>query len=250
MSGRRDSAVHAPRHLEAVGSGPEHRPSIASVAIWPWVEAARRHELAIEHVASHAHVEVAALRDPGARFSQVVANRIVEFVAQRVGSGASMAATLTVEAGHLGLLEVMARTAPTVGDAMALGCQFFSLLHADVRLAHEIRADGAHVMRIVSPPNYPIHPGFYEFTFGAWIVALRRESDHATFAPSEVWFRHRAPADRSVFDEVLGSSVRFDMPEYHMVLDRAFAALPLARRNATVHADAVKAAGELLRSRD
>jgi hypothetical protein len=208
---------------------------------------AKKHEIPIERIAALAQVAIAELRDPGKRFPQVVANRLAELLYQRVGGSAAMEAAQLVEPGHFALVELLARTSPTVREGMGLTCKFFPLLHDDMRLEHEVRPDGAALLRIVSPPRYPVHHGYIELIFAIVMLGIRRETKQQGVAPLEVWFKHRAPVDRSAFEPVLGPGVRFDMPENRWLLGRQVASLRLARENSIVHRDAIRAAADLMR---
>jgi hypothetical protein len=247
---RRDALSKAVARLEIVRpprTGVE-REAIASIALWPWVALVCKHDLSIERLAELAHVSVAELRDPGRRFSQAIANQVAELAYQKAGGGAAMEAALTVEAGHFALLEILARTSPSVSAAIALICQFFPLIHDDVRLVHETRPDGVQRLQFVSPSSYVVHHGYVELMFAVLTLGMRRETEQPAVEPGEVWFEHRAPVDHRRFETVFGPRVRFDMPENHMLFDAHVAALPLARKNSDVHAAAVRAASDLLRS--
>jgi Arabinose-binding domain of AraC transcription regulator, N-term len=225
----------------------ERHETVASFALWPWVVLSGKRDLSIERLAQLADVSVAELRDPGARFSQVIANRVAELAFQSAGSGAAMEAALTVEPGHFALIELLARTAPNVSEAMKLVCRFFPLIQDDVTLEYEARPDKALRMKLV-PPEYAVHHGYIELTFAVLLLAIRRETERPEAQPLEVWFAHRAPVDRRSFETVFGPNVRFDMPEHHMSLHRKVAMLPLARKNSDVNQAAIRAASDLLRS--
>jgi hypothetical protein len=212
------------------------------------VELARRHGLPIEQLAELAGVRVADLRDPGVRFTQPAANRIADLVCERVGPDAGIKAAEMVEAGHFALFELLARTAPNVGHALAEGSRFFSLIHADVRCVHRVEPDGSHQVRLVLAPDLALHHGFTELTFAIWITSIRRETEQPTVEPCEVWFRHPAPADRAAYDRILGPHIEFGMPEDQIRFPAAVASLPLTRKNPTVHAAALQAARDFLRT--
>lgn len=247
---RRDALGKGVARLEVVRPLPDgtRHETIASIALWPWVALASKHDLSIDRVAQLAQVSVAELRDPGGRFSQVIANRVAELAYQKAGSGAAMEAALTVQAGHFALLELLARTSPCVSAAIALISRFFPLIHDDVNLLHETRPDGVQRLQFVSPASYVVHQGYVELMFAVLMLAMRRETEQPGVEALEVWFEHRAPVDRRAFETVFGPHVRFDMPEHHMLFDPKVAALPLARKNSAVHAAAVRAARDLLRS--
>jgi len=95
-----------------------------------------------------------------------------------------------------------------------------------------------------------IHHGFFEFAFGSWLVSLRRETAQPEIMPADVWFGHRAPTDRRLFDGLYGPGLRFSMPENRMSFAREVAAISLARKNSAVHAAAVRAAKDIVRRQD
>jgi hypothetical protein len=247
---RRDALGKGVARLEVVRPLPDgkSREPITSIALWPWVALACKHDLSMDRLAQLAQVSVAELRDPGRRFSQVVANRVAELAYQKAGGGAAMEAALLVEAGHFALIELLARTSPDVSEAIALISQFFPLIHDDVNLLHEKRPGGVQRLQFVSPSSYVVHHGYVELMFAVFMLAVRRETEQPAIEALEVWFEHRAPVDRRSFETVFGPRVRFDMPENHMLFDAKVAALPLARKNSDVHEAAIRAASDLLRS--
>jgi hypothetical protein len=218
----------------------------ASFALWPFAQLARRNQMPIEQFCKLAGVQVPSLRDPDVRFSQAVANRVAELAYTHFGPQAAMAAALTVEAGQFNLLELLARTAPTVAGGLQQGCRFFPLVHDGGRLTHEIAENGTHALRWRPPAGYDVHHGYVELTFGVALRGLRRETGKELLAPTVVWFTHPAPADTSLHAQVLCEAVRFEMPYDQMVFDDHTAALPLTRKNTAVHAAATEIATDLL----
>jgi hypothetical protein len=234
--------------LRDAGGAVEHKRTLASLGLWPWVELARANGVPVEQLAELAGLRVADLRDPGVRFTQAAANRVAELVCERVGWDAGIKAAETVEAGHFALIELLARTAPNAGQAVVQGCRFFSLLHSEVRCVHRAEPDGNHLLRLVVPPGLVVHHGFVELTFAVWMISIRRETEQAALEPLEVCFRHVAPRDRTAYDRILGPRVKFGMPEDSMRFSAAFASLPLTRKNPTVHAAALQAAKDFVRT--
>ncbi|HKU39075.1 MAG TPA: AraC family transcriptional regulator ligand-binding domain-containing protein [Polyangiales bacterium] len=221
---------------------------IASLALWPFVELARRHGLEVDELAELAGMRVTDLRDPGMRCAQPEANRLADLVCARAGEDCGIRAAETLEAGHFALFELLARTAPTVGQALAQAGRFFSLIHSEVRLAYRVEPDATHIIRTVVPDGLAIHDAYGQLAFAAFTINLRRETEHADMAPLDVWFRQVEPRDRSSFERVLGKQLRFGMPEDRMRFSPETAALPLTRKNPTVHAAAVQAATDFLRT--
>jgi hypothetical protein len=220
----------------------------ASCGLWPWVELTRRHNVDIERLCAFAGMKLSRLRQPFARWSQASCNRAAQFVCDEFGADAAMAAALTVEAGHFQLLELLIRTAPTVGDGLRVGCLFFPLLHSGGRLLHERSASGVHAVTWHPPKTYPVHRAYVELTFGITSLGIRREANRPAASAAEVSFRHCAPANTALYRQVLGVLPRFEMDEDRIVFDRSVARLRMARGNADVHAQALAVAEELIES--
>jgi hypothetical protein len=244
--GRRPSRLHPAPHLEVVGvSSSSGQRVVTGVGLWPWLKLAGRNGVPLERLAGQLGVSVAELRDPDGRFEHDVPYQLAELVCQHVGPHAGLAAALDIEAGQFALLELLARTAPSVGDAIAQGCRFFSLIFTPGGLDYEVLGDGAYVMRFTPPMDEAIHFGYIELLFGVWLVCIRREAGRPALLPREVWFCHRAPAMRELHDRVFGR-VKFDMSEDRMVFDRSVVELALSRPNSEVHAAAVHSATALV----
>lgn len=232
-----------PKTLHAVD-----RATTASCGLWPWTELARRQELDLDGFCARQGIDLAQVRQPFARWSQRASNSLAEFVCDRLGSDAAMAAALTVEAGHFQLLELLVRTAPTVGDGLRLGCMFFPLLHNGGKLRHEQLANGAHAVTWMPPQEFLVHSAFVELTFGVTVLGIRREARNRRASASEVSLCRAAPEQTTSYERVLGCLPRFGMHEDRIVFDRRVAALSMARSNAEVHENALTLADELIGS--
>lgn len=242
--GRRQSAARAEK-LEVVAPAVPGRQVMAGVGLWPWVELAGRHGLPLPELAQLAGVSQSELRDLDRRFDQSVANRLAEIVCHQVGPDAGLAAALTAEGGQFALIEVLARTAPTIGLGLVQVSRFFSLIHTESGLEYVSLPKGGGVLRMRLPTDYEVHHGLVDLVFGACLVTIRRESQQPSLQPVEVWLRHRAPADCSLYEQVFGV-VRFEMNDDRMLLSRETVELRTKRPNAAVHAAAVVGAKKLI----
>jgi hypothetical protein len=221
----------------------------ASFGLWPWVQLAVNKGESVERFCKLAGIAESALRDPGVRFSQPVTNRVAELAYRRYGSGAAMDAGLLVEAGQFHLLELIARSAPSVQKGIEYGCIFFPLLHDGGHLHYEPLADGRVALRWEPPQSYVVHYGYIELTFAIALLGIRRETAQPDANPDEVWFRHagpEGPEHRALHARVLGVQPRFGMPEDHVIFGAAMAALRLTRENAAVHRAASEAGAAAL----
>ena len=226
------------------------RATTASCGLWPWAELARRQGLDFEGYCAQQAIDLTELRQPFARWSQRICNSVAQFACERLGNDAAMAAALTVEAGHFQLLELLIRTAPTVGDGLRLGCMFFPLLHDGGKLVHERLASGAHAVTWLPPGDYPVHHAFVELTFGVTVLGIRREARCRTAAAAEVTLQQPQPEKTAAYERVLGRLPEFAMTEARIVFDRRVAALSMARSNAEVHENARMLAHELIGAED
>jgi hypothetical protein len=244
-AGRDTSTISAGRADRDSEEGLERR-TTASFGLWPWAELARHHGMTIAHFCELAGIEPSALRNLDVRFTQAVANRVTALAFEHFGCEAAMAAGMLVEAGQFNLLELIARTAPTVADGMEEGCRFFPLLHDGGKLVHEIATSGEHMIVWRAPDGYEVHHGLVELTFAVSVRGMRRETGVETFHPTAVWFTHAAPSQHALHEQLFGCPVQFGMPQDRLVVSAESAALPLARKNPEVHAAAADVANELL----
>jgi hypothetical protein len=225
--------------------GPIER-TTASFGLWPWVQLAVSRGMSVREFCQLAGVAESALRDLCVRFSQPVSNRVAQLAYTQFGSGAAVEAALRVEAGHFYLLELIARTAPTVRAGLAIGCRFFPLLHHGGHVFDEPLSGGRVAMRWEPPQSYPVHHGYVELMYAVALLGIRRETARPDATPDELWFRHDAPDDCALHARVLGVEPRFGMPEDRMVFGAELAALPLTRQNGEVHRAAAREGAALL----
>jgi len=200
----------------------------------------------MERLRSAAGIELSQLRQPFVRWSQRTCNDIAQFACDNFGTDAAMSAAQTVEAGHFQLLELLVRTAPTVGDGLRIGCWFFPLLHDGGRLVHERLPSGAHSVTWLPPRNFSVHHAYVELTFGVTVLGIRREARCEHASATEVNLRSAKVANTALYERVLGCRPRFEMQEDRMVIDRRVASLAMVRCNADVHEKARVLAHELI----
>lgn len=218
----------------------------SSLGVWPWAQLAVRSGMSLPRFCELAGVRVSALRDPEVRFSQADANRVAALAFARFGAGAALEAALMIEAGHFNLLEMIARSAPTVSDGLQQGCRFFPLLHDGGQLAFEALEAGAIALRWHPPGGYEVHHGYVELAFAVAVLGIRREVGDLAIAPAELCFRHEGAGDCTRYQQVLGAEARFAAHGDWLAFDAQVASRPLARGSTLVHTEATRAAAELL----
>jgi hypothetical protein len=223
-------------------------PTTAGYGLWPWIELVRRNDIDLERLCRYAGVSMSALREPFARWSQTTCNRVAEFAYESIGPDAAMAAARTVEAGHFQLLELLIRSAATVGDGLRIGCSLFPLLHWGGRLAHEQRVNGSRVVTWQPPQEYVVHHGYIELTFGVTVLGIRRETGKAAASASAVTFRHALRGPVHAYESALGCTPQFGAAEDCLVFDATVAKLAMTRQNPELHRTARVLAEEMLAS--
>lgn len=224
-----------------------NRRTTAGYGLWPWVALARRNDVDAERLCDSAGIELRQLRQIFVRWPQTVCNRIAQFSCDEFGPDAAMAAALTVEAGQFQLLELLVRTAATVGDGLRIGCRLFPLLHNGGRVVHGRLSGGEHTVTWVPPKDYPVHFAYIELTFGVTVLGIRREARHDVTATA-VRFRRAAPPRLRLYEQVLGCVPQFGAELDQIVFDAEVASLRMTRRNRDVHAKARAIAQELIAS--
>lgn len=243
-----DGVVHedGPPALSHAGETAGAGQTTASMGLWPWFRLAVSRGRSLETFCELAGIEVSALRDSGRRFSQPVANRVAQLSFTQFGSNAALEAALTIEPGHFDLLELIARSAASVGEGLEQGCRFFSLLHDGGRLVFERLEAGAIALRWRPLANCYVHYGYVELTFAVAVIGVRRETAQEGLVASRVRFSHAAPADTDLYPRVLGVQPHFSADADEIVFDSSVAELPLRRRNQELHVEAVRSGAELV----
>jgi Arabinose-binding domain of AraC transcription regulator, N-term len=220
-------------------------PVVSTLAVWPWVLLGQRYGIAMREICDATGASEGELRDPGGLVSQRRANRAAELVIGRAGESAAMQAAQAVDPGHFALVELVARSAPTVCEGMARTCEVLPLVHRSGRLSCEVLPDRAFVHWRCSP-EIELHPAYVELMFAVLIQGVRRETGCSEIHYASVWFEHAAPLDPSAHQQMLGP-VRFAMPETRVELSQETLQLRLLRASATAHSSALQVVDEAIR---
>ena len=220
----------------------------AGYGLWPWVELARRNGVNVERLCENTGVELRQLRQIFVRWPQSVCNRAAQWSCDQFGPEAAMAASLTVEAGQFQLLELLVRTAETVGHGLRIGCWLFPLLHNGGRVVHDRLPGGLHSVTWVPPKDYLVHSAYVELTFGVTVLGIRRETGVSDAAATSVCFHRAAPPELGLYAQVLGCVPEFGAGEDRIVFEPEVANLRMTRRNREVHLKARAIAEELIAS--
>lgn len=143
--------------------------------------------------------------------------------------------------GALGVVEYLVRSAPTAGEALALGLRFLNILDSVARaeLADGERDDEIELLALVESP-IP-HEAYF-----AAVVGQGRVLAGEDFRPVAVDFIHVPDGDLAAYEAFFRAPVRFGAPCARLVLSRASLAVPLATADANLLPILIRHAEELL----
>lgn len=181
-----------------------------------------------------APAEVPARALTGERISEAHDRSIWAAAAHTLGDedlGVHLSET-SISARSLGVLGVLAQTAPTIDQALALGARYHRLIKETGEVAVARRGD--HVVvhdwpgdSAQTPAGQRRWPRVLAEAVIANYVTLARQWTGSEVAPIEVSFQHSRPADVRELERFFRCSLRFEAPTNSLVIDRDTAALPL-----------------------
>ena len=154
-------------------------------------------------------------------------------------------AAAEVERGDYGVLEYVARSAPTLGAATEVLGRYLALVSDAVRFTLEVK-DGRAQVRLESTVVLPRPNADFQSAAFFWATRLVM-GDDAPQHPIEVWFEHAQPEDMSEYERAfLGNKVLFGMPWNGFVFDAALLERPMPGADDKLHVLIRKHADALL----
>ena len=208
------------------------RPSNAVdwVAMWPregtsmtvssraMVEACDRLGVDTEALLRTAGIQRQTLEDPDARLPNRVASALWAKAYELTGDPVlSLHVAEACPLGAYKVIDYMASSARTVGEAFRYAARYFKLINTAVRLP--IDESGDLVTFDVVGESGPLSRAYAEFCLAVFVLHVRA----ATGVPFElrrVTFAHRLPPDVSEHERVFGCPVRFEAEHNRLYLDR------------------------------
>lgn len=167
-------------------------------------------------------------RLPAARFY-----RLLDELVERTDASIGVRLGQQARPGSFSALGYLAMSSRTLGEAVALLPRFESLV-LEQGLT-ELETQGEQVWVRWSTATMPAPAILEDFILAAW-VTLGRWLTGRELAPSQVAFRHAAPADPSVFRTVFGAELVFDSPRAGVLFPRDWLDLPVLQADAELHA--------------
>lgn len=202
-------------------------PTVAVTSSRAVVEAAARRGVEVEALLARHAVEPALLADPRGRLPAPTVARLWQDAALTAGEPElPVWAALELPWGAYRVLDLLAASATTVGEALGLVSTWFRIVHDTIRLPIEVRPGGGGSMGIEQPDGSPVPAAYVDYTLTACICRM----SYAGAAPRpEVVLRRPAPADLRAHHAAFGPRVRFGGEEDRVYLDAAQWEAPLNR---------------------
>jgi len=150
--------------------------------------------------------------DPDDRMPIAVALELMRGGIELIGDpNIGLKAAAEVERGDYGVLEYVARSAPTVGAATEVLGRYLALVNDALRFSVDVQGDRA-IIRFESTIVLPRPSADFQSGSFFWATQLLLDPEAAA-APVEVWFEHAQPDDVSEYAKIFGQNkLMFGMP--------------------------------------
>ena len=197
----------------------EHSTKTASIRlVWPFLALARTCKLDVSHIAAALGLTEAEMLDPDTR---VPAQRLSDLLGQTIASSGLhelglLAATCT-DSSHFGIFEYMARSRPTLREALSSTVHYLPLLAEGAFGVLSEESDAARV-RFWFDPTLVMHESAYEFLVAVAVLHARRTTGLADLTPVAVRFMHAQPANTQRHHSVFGCPIHFNAEATEILL--------------------------------
>lgn len=204
------------------------RGTVAAAAVRPFLEVGREFDEPVDLGLSWVGLSTSDLEQAGARLShgKVIAllqGAVVQFGRPERG----LLAALRIDSAQFGMLEVAARSQPTLGEALKTLQQLIPLVHDHV--SFRLEQEGGQTCAVGElETGFRGHPVATEFGFAALIRFVRYATGQPDYVATLQRLRHEAPADASLHEEIFGCPLEFEADHDALVMPTADLGLPLA----------------------
>jgi AraC-like DNA-binding protein len=201
----------------------------------------------VDAVFARAGIPLAELGDPERRFpreSMLTLWRTAREVTSDPAFGLHIAER--VPYGSFGVLEYIARSSSTLGDALARVARYARLLDDVAEVAFVKLGDEVTLVPRLSDA-WPIPSDVMEGLLAVAIRMARELSGDPSLLPRAVEVRHAAPADTREHARIFGVAVRFGGAKDGITFSESQLALPVVNADPTLSAILDRHAQELLR---
>ncbi|MDX2092508.1 MAG: AraC family transcriptional regulator [Kofleriaceae bacterium] len=134
----------------------------------------------------------------------------------------------------VGIPGYIALNSPTVGAALANGCRYFSLASTGASAQLEVEGHEAQLSYGIHDPAVATHPQNTQWIFAIFTRVCREGSGDPSWAPREVQFKHRRPANIAAQQAFFRCPLVFDQPYDAMVIAPEDLRLPFVHADSTL----------------
>jgi AraC-like DNA-binding protein len=199
--------------------------------VWPFLALARKHGWAKQAASVHKLLGLsqAQLDDPETRVPTVLVARLLEQAIRASGNrDIGLHAARFLDGAHVGIAEYLARSRPTLREALQAGARYVRLLGDGAHFGMERKGKLA-IGRVWFDPQLVVHEAAHEFVLAISVLHARRITGLRELAPLEVHFMHAQPADIALHKKLFRCAVRFGMPATQTVMSAEFLEMRMAQ---------------------
>jgi len=194
--------------------------------IWPMLAGLRALKADVESIVSRAGLSLETLQDPDTRIPfETSVNLAFQAALATRDEALGLHLAELYRPGSFGVLDYLAHSSRTLGEAIGYLCRYNRLLQDAVESVLELSEGKAllynHLLGDVFLP-----PGIVENTIANHIV-IGRELTGVTLVPLAVEFRHSAPTYVSEYERIFKAPIRFGAERDGLVLPVEYLGLPL-----------------------
>lgn len=194
--------------------------------MWPLIYGLRALDADVEGLLARVGLTLERVQDPDARFPIEVGIELAVLAAEATGDEAlGLHLSERYVPGVFGVLDYLAHSSRTLGEAVHNLCRYNRLLQDVVETVLDVRGDRAFIWQrafgAVRPP-----PGITENAI-ANLVVIGRELTGAPVVPIEVHFTHAEPGYSSEHARIFRCPIRFEAERDGVILRAEELNLPL-----------------------
>jgi AraC-like DNA-binding protein len=194
--------------------------TVLTVSSRALVEACGRLGVDTETLLRTVGIERQTLEDPDARLQGHQASALWAKAYELSGDPVlSLHAAEACPLGAYKVIDYMASSARTVGEAFRYAARYFKLINTAVSLPIDESGDPVTFDVVGESGPTGVSRAYAEYCLAAFVLHVRAATGVA-FGPRRVTFTHRLPPDVGEHERVFGCPVRFEAEHNRLVLDR------------------------------
>jgi AraC-like DNA-binding protein len=223
-------------------------PTVAVTSTRAVMEAAARRGVDVGEILRAHGVEAAMLHDKDARLPAPTVGALWQRAAVAAGEPElPIHAAVELAWGSYRVIDMLAASARTVGEALTLVSQYFRIIHDTVLLPIQELPDGRHAFCIGDARGDPIPAAYVDYTLAACLYRMRYVGS-PPLSP-EMHLRRAAPASTAGHECAFGSDLHFSAEKDFAVLSEAQWNAPLLPSDPQLQSVLRDHAEQLLRDR-